>query len=193
MRDRIVRRLAGSAPGCLVAALLAGGGAWAHEPAATPGLSAAPAPGVPGLRAPRPGLLTAGQPEASAWGALADRGVVAVINLRPAEEVPDRDLGAEVGAAGLAYHSLPVAGADGLTTANADRLWRLVHDAPGPVLVHCATANRAGALLALGAAGAGGMSPADALALGRAAGLSSPVLEARVRERLGLPVDAAAD
>ena len=75
-----------------------------------------------------------------------------------------------------------MAGADGLTDANADRLWRLVHDAPGTVLVHCATANRAGALLALGAARAGGMSPADALAFGRAAGLASPALEARVRD-----------
>jgi len=55
------------------------------------------------------------------------------------------------------------------------------------VLVHCASANRAGALLALAAAQHGAMTPVDALAFGRAAGLSSPVLEADVRARLGLP------
>ncbi|MDH5831985.1 sulfur transferase domain-containing protein [Luteimonas sp. M1R5S18] len=193
MRGRIVRHRVGCALGLLAAALLAGGAASAHEPAEVSRLSMASGPAVPGLRTPRPGLLTAGQPDAAAWRALADEGVVAVINLRPGTEVPNRDLAAEVGEAGLAYHAIPVAGADGLTDANADRLWRLVHDAPGTVLVHCATANRAGALLALGAARAGGMSPADALAFGRAAGLASPALEARVRERLGLPADAQAD
>ncbi|MDH5835609.1 beta-lactamase hydrolase domain-containing protein [Luteimonas kalidii] len=148
---------------------------------------------VPGLRSPRPGLLTAGQPDAIAWPALAADGVVMVINLRPPSEVPERDLRAEVGAAGLAYHAIPIAGAADLTESNARELWRLVHEAPGTVLVHCSTANRAGALLALGAADAGDMSPTDAFAFGRSAGLTHPALDAHVRERLGIAPEPADD
>ena len=55
----------------------------------------------------------------------------------------------------------------------------------GAVLVHCASGNRVGALIAIGAAKAGGMAPEAALELGKAAGLTSA--EPRVRELLQLP------
>lgn len=139
---------------------------------------------IPGLREPRAGLYTAGQPEPGVWKAAARRGITTVIDLRPKGELAGRDEAAEVAAAGLAYHRLPVAGAGDVNDANAGRLQRLIEQAPGPVIVHCASGNRVGALLALGAAREGGMTPEQAIAFGRDAGLGS--LEARVRDVLGV-------
>jgi uncharacterized protein (TIGR01244 family) len=139
---------------------------------------------VPQLHMPRDGLVTGGQPEATAWQELSRRGVTTVINLRPSTELAGRDEAAEVSAAGMAYHAIPVDGAAGITLDKARALRSLLAQAQGPVLVHCASGNRVGALIALGAADAG--TTADqALALGRAAGMAGA--EARVRELLGLP------
>ena len=163
--------------------------ACAHRPAGSATSAAvADADAVPSLRTPGNGLLlTAAQPGPGAWRVLAEQGVVAVVNLRPDDEQPGRDERAEVTAAGMAYHQVPVAGADGLTDDNAAKLLALVSAVPGKVLVHCASGNRAGALLALGAASAGAMSPEQALAFGQSAGLTQPKLEAAVRAKLGLP------
>lgn len=138
------------------------------------------------LHEPRPGLYTAAQPAPSDWPAIAAGGVRTVINLRTEAELEGRDVGAEVRAAGMAYHAIPVAGIDGITAENASRLSALLARVDGPVLVHCSSANRAGGLLAVAAA-QDGMDPEAALALGRAAGMKST--EPRVRELLGVPAD----
>lgn len=135
-------------------------------------------------REPRPGLLTGGQPSPADWAALKARGVTMVVNLRPDSEMDGRNEAAEVAAAGMAYVGIPVAGAEGVDADNARRLWTLLKSSGAPVFVHCASGNRAGALLALGAAQSGGMAPEAALEFGRAAGLTS--LEPRVRGQLGL-------
>lgn len=140
---------------------------------------------IPGLRAPRAGLLTSGQPDPEAWPRLAADGVRAVINLRPDAELDGRDVAVEVAASGLDYLQIPVAGAGDVTTDKATALWHAMRAVDGLVLVHCASGNRVGALMALAAAEHDGMAPEDALAFGRAAGLTS--LEPRVRELLGLP------
>lgn len=132
------------------------------------------------LRQPRDGLYTAGQPESAAWQTAAASGVTTVINLRPAAEMDGRDEAAEVAAAGLDYFKIPVAGADDINMNNARELERLIEEAPGPVLVHCASGNRVGALLALGEMERQDLALEHALAFGRSAGLSS--LEPRVRE-----------
>ena len=149
--------------------------------------AASPQQQIPGLRAPREYLLTSAQPAPGDWSTLAEQGVVAVVNLRPDEEQEGRDERAEVTGAGMAYHQIPISGAGDLTKENASLLWALAGNPEGPVLVHCGSANRAGALLALGAAYEGGMSPVDALAFGKSAGLTSPAMEQEVRKRLGLP------
>lgn len=136
------------------------------------------------LHAPKPGLYTAAQPAPSDWSAIATRGVRTVINLRPDVELEGRDVAAEVRAAGMAYHAIPVAGLGGITAENAKRLSTMLARVDGPVLVHCSTANRAGGLLAV-AAVQDGMDVEAALALGRVAGMKSA--EARVREVLDLP------
>ena len=179
-------------PAAILTLMLAAGcnAAPADAVAASPGIavdaSARAAADVPGLRKPRAGLLTAGQPAPEAWSSLARDGVGTVINLRPDSEMGDRDEAAEVAAAGLVYHRLPVAGADGITAENARELMSLIENAEGDVLVHCASGNRVGALLALAALAEGGMDTEAAVAAGKAAGLGS--LEPHVREVLEVQV-----
>ena len=135
------------------------------------------------LNQPRPGLFTAGQPAESDWRAIAARGVTTVVNLRPDAEMQGRDEAAEVRAAGMAYVRIPIADGADLTRENARKLHETILGAGGaPVLVHCASANRAGGLLALMAASQEGMDKEAALEFGRDAGMKST--EARVREVL---------
>jgi uncharacterized protein (TIGR01244 family) len=158
-------------------------------PAAAPSAGAAPspAPAQPSTQwhEPRPGLLTGGQPAPADWAALKAQGVTMVVNLRPDSEMAGRNEAAEVAAAGMAYVGIPVADAAAVDEDNARRLWTLLKATGAPAFVHCASGNRAGALLALGAAHSGGMTPEAALEFGRKAGLAS--LEPVVRERLGMP------
>lgn len=152
----------------------------------------APAAAIAGieLREPRPGLYTAGQPAVGDWQGIAARGVTTVVNLRTASEMHGRDEAAEVRAAGMRYIEIPVAGADGITDASARLLRDALAAADGPVLVHCASANRAGGLLALSEARYGGAAPEQAITLGRKAGMAST--EARVRSVLESPLEACA-
>ena len=135
------------------------------------------------LNEPRLGLYSAGQPAAADWPLIAARGVTTVVNLRPVGEMQGRDEAAEVAAAGLRYLEIPVADGASITVANARKLREAIVSANGaPVLVHCASANRAGGLLALMAATEEGMADEAALEFGRKAGMKST--EARVRELL---------
>lgn len=143
---------------------------------------------IPGLRQPRTNLLIGGQPSSAAWPALGAAGVRTVINLRPDSELGGRDESAEVAAAGLIYRQIPVAGSDDITMANALALWKLIDQAEGKVAVHCASGNRVGALLALGAA-QHGMDIEAAVAFGKSAGLGNA--ETRVREVLAAQADPA--
>ncbi len=145
-----------------------------------------------GLLQPLPGLFTAGQPAMKDWAAIKAGGIRTVINLRTPGELKDRDEAAEVRAAGLRYVEIPVAGAESIIPANAGALHAALAPAHGGgVLVHCASGNRAGALLALEQQAFDGVAPERALEFGKAAGLTT--LEPVVRERLGLPSRAASD
>lgn len=174
---------------CLPPLLLAGAGAAlpaaGGPPAGTPSAPASAAASRSLARQPLARVYSAGQPAAGEWPALAAHGVTTVIDLRPDAERPDRDEAGEVRAAGLAYRRIPVAGPQDLTPQAARALWEAIEAAPGEVLVHCASGNRAGALLAIAAANEGGMAPDAALDLGRRAGMTST--EPRVRDVLGLP------
>jgi uncharacterized protein (TIGR01244 family) len=147
-----------------------------------PSLTATPS-GV-AMSQPRPQLYTSGQPAAGDWQALADAGVRTVINLRTEKEMQGRDERAEVEAAGMRYIALPIDGAAAVNADNARALSQLLDAQRGQVLLHCASGNRVGGLLALAAAQAG-MPAEEALALGRRAGMKST--ESQVRETLGVP------
>lgn len=135
-------------------------------------------PPIPYLAEPKEGLLCAGQPDAEALRALAAQGLKLVINLRPAAEM-EFDEAALVKELGMAYASIPVAGAEDLNQDNARKLSDLLTQNAGQsVLVHCASSNRVGALIALGAV-LDGAGEDDALHAGREAGLTKlePVVQ----------------
>jgi len=167
----------------LLLSMLAVGCAHAPAPAAV-GVPAVTASAVK-LMQPLPGLYTAGQPAAAEWAAIRALGVRTVINLRPPEEQAGRDEAAEVRAAGMRYLDIPVADAAAINADNA----RLLHAALAPghgsgVLVHCASGNRAGSLLALEQAEFDGMASQAALELGRRAGVTR--MEPVLRNALGI-------
>lgn len=158
-----------------------------HATSALPAMTTTPAGTV--VKQPAPQLYVAGQPAEADWRAFADAGVATVINLRTAGEMKGRDARAEVAAAGMRYLELPIDGAAAVTPENARRLGELLRDARGPVLVHCASGNRVGGLLALLKAGEG-MPAEQALVFGRSAGMTST--EGKVRDTLGIAPAAQA-
>lgn len=138
---------------------------------------------MPDFNAYAPGLHSGGQPTPADLAHLRDIGVRSVINLRaPAEDI-GYDEAAEAARLGIAYDTLPISGGEDLTDDAVARFGALLDAgrARGDVLVHCASGNRVGALAALHAA-TNGATPADALALGRAAGLAAlePAIAARL-------------
>ena len=133
---------------------------------------------------PLPGVITAGQPDEASLNALAEAGYVAVIDLRAANEDRGFDEENAVKSLGMNYISIPISGSDGITFENAALLDATLSGIDGPVLVHCASSNRVGALLSLREK-INGASDDDALRLGEAAGLSSlrATVEARLSEQ----------
>ena len=96
---------------------------------------------------PMPGIVTAGQPRADQIESIAAAGIGTVIDLRAPTEPRGFDEPAAVRAAGMTYHSIPVV-AGALTSAEFDQVRELLRAAnESPVLFHCASANRVGALL----------------------------------------------
>lgn len=151
--------------------------------------SSAPGPGTatqpPALdrfATPVAGIHAGGRIGADDLPALRAAGIVHVIDLTPDAETPGFDEANAVRAAGLAYDNLPIAGADDLGPASVAAFDQLLRDVEGPALVHCASGNRVGALVALRAAWLQGADEDAAIAEGRRWGLRS--LETEVRNRL---------
>lgn len=127
------------------------------------------------------GMTASGQPDAAALEVFAESGYAAVIDLRGPDEERGFDQQAAVEDLGMDYINLPVVGRDGVSFDNAGKLSDILDRYDAPVLVHCGSSNRVGALVALGASLDGAADDA-ALEAGREAGLTR--LEGVVRERL---------
>jgi uncharacterized protein (TIGR01244 family) len=130
---------------------------------------------------PVDGITSAGQPDAEQLALFAKAGYVAVIDLRGIEENRGLDEADAVSKLDMLYVNLPLASADAVNFENAVKLDETLNGIDGPVLLHCGSGNRVGALLALRES-LNGASDEDALSYGRAAGLTR--LEDVVRERL---------
>ena len=130
---------------------------------------------------PVDGVTTAGQPDEKALKVFADSGYVAVIDIRTAGENRGVDEPVVVQGLGMDYVQMPVGGRGGITFENAETLDQLLDLYDEPVLVHCGSANRVGALFALNTFRETGDID-KALEAGRAAGLTG--LEGTVREVL---------
>lgn len=163
------------APLILVAALAGGGCATTAEPA--------PLPAIADVVSPVPGVVSAGRLQPADIARVREAGIRHVIDLTPDAETPDFDEEAAVRAAGLAYSNLPLRGAVDLTRENVIAFDALVRTAKRPVLVHCASGNRVGAMAALRAAWVEGKPADEAIDIGKAWGLKG--LEAEVRRRIG--------
>lgn len=133
-----------------------------------------------GAVSPVDGITAAGQPDEAAFKVFASNGYEAVIDLRTAGESRGLDEQAVVEGLGMQYVSLPI-GRDGINFDNAKSLDELISSYSGPVLVHCGSSNRVGALLALRAS-LDGADDEVALEIGKAGGLKS--LEGRVLDVL---------
>lgn len=130
-------------------------------------------------------LLTGGQPSAEDLAAFAANGGVHVIDLRDSGENRGFDEASVTKRFGIHYHNLPVSGPGGLTRDNALALDRLLAQTAGQhetTLLHCASGNRVGALMALRAKWLQGASTEEALAIGRSHGMTS--LETQVKPLL---------
>ncbi|MGI9263193.1 MAG: beta-lactamase hydrolase domain-containing protein [Woeseiaceae bacterium] len=125
--------------------------------------------------------ISTGQPDAALFSAAKDAGYAAVIDLRTAGEDRGMDEADVLDSLGMSYHLIEVAGAGGVNFENAQALDDALAGIDGPVLLHCRTGNRVGALLALRAS-MNGASDEEALAIGKASGLTS--LEGAVVEQL---------
>jgi uncharacterized protein (TIGR01244 family) len=114
-----------------------------------------------------------GQPSVEAIARLKSAGITTVIDLRPDAETPDLDEKAVVEKSGLKYRALPIASPADLTRENVTKFDQLLKESQQEdVLVHCASGNRVGAMLALRAHWLEGRSAEEALAIGKAAGLT---------------------
>jgi len=114
-----------------------------------------------------------GQPTVEAIAQLKSAGITTVIDLRPDQETPDLDEKAAAEKAGLRYLVLPISGATDLSPENVTRFDQLLKQtASENVLIHCASGNRVGAMLALQARWVQGKSAEESLAIGKAAGMT---------------------
>ena len=130
---------------------------------------------------PVEGVTAAGQPSEAALEVFADSGYAAVIDLRGPDENRGIDEAGLVEELGMDYVPLPIKGREAISFENARKLDALIAGYDAPVLVHCGSSNRVGALMALRASLAGADDDA-ALEAGKEAGMTS--LEGVVRERL---------
>jgi len=130
---------------------------------------------------PVDGISVAGQPDKAAFEVFASAGYTTVIDMRTAGEDRGLDEAAVVTDLGMTYVHMPIAGLDAISFENARELDKLLNDIDGPALLHCGSANRVGALLALRES-LGGASDEDALEYGRAGGMTR--LEKHVKDVL---------
>ena len=138
---------------------------------------------LPNLRHPQQNRIVAGAIDAADLGRLRAAGIKHVISLRTAEDVQGFDEAGIAAGLGIDYHSIPIKGAQSLTKENAAALDALlIQIGDEPTLVHCASGNRVGGLIAVREAWIKGQSTEAAIAEGKRWGLTS--LEGAVRTAL---------
>jgi uncharacterized protein (TIGR01244 family) len=133
---------------------------------------------------PVDGLTAAGQPNEHQFQLVSEAGYQAVIDLRGTDENRGLDEAALLEKLGLDYVVLPLSTPDAINMDNAAKLDAILSGFDGPVLLHCGSGNRVGALLALRQS-LHGADDAAALAYGKSAGLTGlePVVRTRLDEK----------
>lgn len=121
---------------------------------------------------PTPDLISCGLPSPQDLQRAQAAGIKTIINLCGAHEtMGEADFVAQLG---LGYFNIPVSGAVDLTEEKARALGEIVNNcANHPLLIHCMSGNRVGALLAMKSFYVDAATPEQALDAGRAAGLKA--------------------
>lgn len=140
-------------------------------------------PSVKNFSNPESNRYRSGQPNSEEFKILAKKGVKHVINLRPPQETPDANEAAQVTSAGMAYYNIPISSADDLTIENVRIIDDILSKAGEEnVLIHCASSNRVGAIMALRAAWLQNVPHAQAIKKGKEWGLTR--LQSSVEKQL---------
>ena len=128
------------------------------------------------------GIFLASQPKAGDFEQAKKAGVKTVINLQHEHEVTDFDERQVVTKLGLEYINLPWNGSEEFNDAIIDRARQLLDSAERPILLHCSSANRVGAVWLPWRVLNGGLSYEDALAEAKTVGLMSPAYKEIARD-----------
>ncbi len=127
-------------------------------------------------------VLTGGQPSPEDLATLKELGFGTIISLRTEGEDVGYDQAAVVEGLSMTFVNIPVSTGSGLDANTALHLRAAINQTTAPVLLHCGSGNRVGAIHALGARYLDGKSISEALAVGRSTGLTR--FEPTVRELL---------
>lgn len=128
------------------------------------------------------GLFLASQPAEADLRQAKEGGIKTVLSFRPAAENKAFDEPAFVRELGLEYVELGYSGPDTLTDALLDDARALLRDQEKrPMMVHCHSGNRVGAIWLAHRVLDGGLTWEAALAEAKQVGLKTPALEARVK------------
>lgn len=157
--------------------LLASMGAAVAEPPPSERL------GIEPMLTPAPQRVVTGTLDAERLRAIHEADFAHIVSLQPSAEHPDFDEAAQAAALGLQHHHRPISGAADLDREAAHWLNDVLADiGEEAAVLHCASGNRVGALVALRAAWIEGMADEAAIAKGKRWGLTG--LEEAVRDRL---------
>lgn len=115
--------------------------------------------------------VSAGQPDNAVLSTFAEAGYIAVVDLRTDKEDREIDEAVTVMGLGMSYVSMPIDSEKDINFEKAAELDKILSGFDGPVLVHCASGNRVGALFALREKANGATNEA-AIAAGKAAGMT---------------------
>ncbi len=129
-------------------------------------------------------MLLGGRPTLDQYKYLSSSGYTTVIDLRSDSEEGVLEEHQLVQSLGMKSVSIPIGGKDDITKESASMLDKALANAHGPVVLHCASGNRVGALLAMRAFWIQGKSPLESLSIGKESGLTK--LKPAIRDLLDL-------
>ncbi len=136
--------------------------------------------GLRGAKHPESGLLFGGQPTEEQLEAMAADGLSFVLDLRAEGENRGFDEPAALRSLDVPYLNLPVDGDRLALPETFERFIEAMENADGPVLVHCASGNRVGAMYYAYLVAARGVDREEARKRARENGLGNRALEGAV-------------
>lgn len=128
------------------------------------------------------GIFLASQPTPEDLERAKELGVRTVINQRPESEMKDFDERAVVTSLGMVYANPGWNGPEALTDEIIDETRALLRTSDGPILMHCASANRSGAIWLAYRVLDDGIDVEDAVVEAKTVGLRTPEYEPIIRD-----------